>query len=236
MRIPRKITPCPIASSVAEIRFTSNSPADAVLGLAVAGLRHEFKGYQKLPIADLPSAVRDQERDLEYAPHYELHSDKYMMRVGPKCFSVAHKGEYPGWSELGPTIVRLMTMFFKTSIIKEISRGSIRYTNFFASDVFDHLVANLTLENKPLNSNETMLRTIIRWEGLSHILLVTNTAEKDGLRGSVLDIDTLYSGQTEGIIADYAGILERLHQAEKSLFYSLLKPGFVASLNPEYEV
>lgn len=234
MKIPKKITPCPIVSAVAELRFSTDLPAEVVLGSAFPLFREEFSNFEKLPITDVPSFVRDQQPDLEFAPYYQLRSDKFMVQVGPKCFSVLPVGEYPGWGAYGPTTVRLFQKFLGAGIVKKVIRTSLRYTNFFAGDVLSNLNVQVTLDEKPLKATETVIRSLTEWAGFPQILQITNTAKQNTTIGTLVDVDTLLLTVPDGFSDQYPYILESLHAAEKSLFYSVLKQSFVETLSPEY--
>jgi uncharacterized protein (TIGR04255 family) len=242
LKIPRKITPCPITTVVAELRFQSALPSDAIFGAIYPSFRDEYPTTDKLPVTDIPSMIRENDPNLEFQPHYHLKSDKYFLQVGPKVFSIVRFGEYLGWAEFGLIVIGAMQKFLNLGVAKTITRTSIRYVNFYPDDVFNHINATLTIGDIQLRSGETTVRTLIEWDGFTHILIVSNIAENQQVnngiitktKGSILDIDTLLTKCDSDFVKNYRTLLEEMHKAEKSLFFSILKPEFVATLKPEY--
>ncbi|MDZ7755504.1 TIGR04255 family protein [Rhodohalobacter sp.] len=85
MKLPAKIEPCPILESVIEVRFSSNEISEAIFGLFQREIRETLPKYERLGILDLPEAIRRQEPNLKYKPHFKFTSDEYDVNLGPKC-------------------------------------------------------------------------------------------------------------------------------------------------------
>jgi uncharacterized protein (TIGR04255 family) len=127
-------------------------------------------------------------------------------------------------------------------VAKTVLRASIRYTNFFSFDIFGKLNARFSVADQSFNSSETMVRTVLDVGGYQQILIITNTAvynepRNGGMKpsaGSVIDIDTLLVTPQKDLTREYPVLLDKMHEAEKKLFFALLKTDFVATLHPEY--
>ena len=104
MDIPTKITPCPIVEAIAELRFVTNLPDDAVFGVIYNKFHDEFEGPEKLPVLQLPEAIRSQDPKLKYSPHYKFNKGDYIMQVGPKVFSLANVNDYVAWDRFSEKI------------------------------------------------------------------------------------------------------------------------------------
>lgn len=231
---------------VAEVRFESALPADAIFGAIYPSFKADFPITARLPPADMPSVIRDSHPNFQFQPHYQLKSDKYMIQVGPKTFSFVRVGDYTGWADFGKTALATISNFFQLNIAKDITRTSIRYINFFeGADIFENL-NKVALEFGPikLRSVETMVRAFVEWEGFQHILLVSNKAENQKIDnngivtkaiGSIIDIDTVPLNYEGDIVKGYSDLLARMHLSEKSLFFHLLTPQFIETLHPEYK-
>ena len=89
MTLPKQITPCPINQAVVEIRFNSSLPPDAIFGVVFNKLKDSYKDEGGLPILQIPAAVRNQDPNLLFQPHYKLVKDHYILQVGPKVISLA---------------------------------------------------------------------------------------------------------------------------------------------------
>ena len=72
MDIPTKITPCPIVEVIVELRFEADLPDEAVFGVIYSSFRNETGEIEKLPILQLPEALRSTDPNLIYKPHYRL--------------------------------------------------------------------------------------------------------------------------------------------------------------------
>ncbi|HTA29241.1 MAG TPA: hypothetical protein VK731_02075, partial [Candidatus Cybelea sp.] len=59
MRLPYKISPCPIKEAVAEIRFHATVPDQAVFGIAYQALAPEFQNPEALPTSIFPAEMRN---------------------------------------------------------------------------------------------------------------------------------------------------------------------------------
>ena len=115
MQLPKKITPCPIAEAIVEIRFDSNPdiPADAIWGIIYNSFKEEysFKSIEKLPILQIPEPVRLNDPALIYKPNYKLSNEKFIFQIGPKVISLASAPNYIGWR-----------IFSETPVVRTISR------------------------------------------------------------------------------------------------------------------
>lgn len=92
MKLPRKISPCPIVDAVSEIRFETNIDNSAVFGIIYNVLRKDFQNVEKLDILQLPEHIRDNDEKLKFKPHYALvDKDKfYRVSIGPRVLSVSY--------------------------------------------------------------------------------------------------------------------------------------------------
>jgi uncharacterized protein (TIGR04255 family) len=69
MKLPKKISPCPIVEAIIEIRFDASLPGDAIFGIIYNMLKDEYTNLEKLPILELPDAIRTTDPNLMYSPH-----------------------------------------------------------------------------------------------------------------------------------------------------------------------
>ena len=51
MKLPVTISPCPIVEAVAEVRFETLVPEDAIFGLVYQTLKTDFPKVETLPVA-----------------------------------------------------------------------------------------------------------------------------------------------------------------------------------------
>lgn len=239
MKLPKRITPCPLIDAVVELRFDSSLPPDAVFGMAYGRLKETYSKVEKLPILNLPDMIRLKDPDLIFQPYYKLSGDQFVVQIGPKVLSITSPGEYSGWEAFFAKIKETYDVIKPIGIIKTVTRLGIRYINFFDFDIFEKINLRISLNDQPLSAKQTTVRLEIQDERFGHLLQVVNNVTVEGKpkgprKGSVIDIDTHMEGRFEDFFDSMEDFVSDGHQAEKQLFFSLLKPDFLASLKPEY--
>ena len=244
MKLPKSISPCPIRDAVCGVQFESGVPADAVFGIVYQALKKDFPKAAPLPILSLPVEIRNADKDLAFQPHYRLLSEALTVLVGPKVISVGMRGEYPGWSALSQRIRHILQGFYETGVASQSVRLGLRYISFFDFDIFPHIQLRITVQDTSWDGEGTFFKTILSGTGCKSLLQVgkgMQILKKPGEKGSpketgsIVDIDS-FTTETAG---PFLQVLDRFlgsaHETEKELFFRLLKPEFLATLNPVYE-
>jgi uncharacterized protein (TIGR04255 family) len=239
MKIPKKITPCPIAEAIFEIRFDSDLPGDAVFGIIYNEFKSEFKNLTKLPILQLPDPIRTKDPNLIYSPHYKLQNKNFILQVGPKVLSLVNIKEYCGWDLFSKKIEKTFTKISKTGVIKTPTRIGLRYVNFFENlDIYEKSNLKLLLNSEPFNASHIDLTANVPTKYCISRVKMANKAiigiEGKKLDGSIIDIDVEYKKAFENFFEHSREIAEIAHEDEKIIFFGLLKDKFLKSLNPEY--
>jgi uncharacterized protein (TIGR04255 family) len=237
MRLPKTISPCPIKEAVAEFRFDSDVPPDAVFGIAYQSLKKDFSDVKQFPIASLPQSIRLSDPNFIFQPHFRLENETSVVSLGPKVISVGIRGDYPGWETFSQRIRGTFAQFNESGITTKPLRLGLRFISFFPYNIFSHLQLKITLDNEALEGEETHFKTVLAKPSHKTLLqigkgfaLVGNPNQP----GSVIDIDSFTTEITGGVIPALETFLTEAHQTEKELFFRLLKPEFLASLNPVY--
>lgn len=238
--VPKRITPCPIAESVIEVRFDTDFPADAVFGVIFERVKANYPKLIRLPILQLPAPILASDLELKYKPHYRLVSkDKTAVQIGPRTISLVASGEYPGWVAYSEKFRDLISLTEKAGVIKTITRLGLRFINFFeGQNVFEKITLNLRTNDTPFESDELYIRSVIKLNGFNNTLQISNGAKwKVGngeKKGSIIDIDVVKIG-TLGLKDVAEATLEQAHAVEKRIFFGLIKDDFLKnSLKPEY--
>lgn len=240
MKLPKSISPCPIVEAVFESRFQTDTPEEAVVGMVYQALRKDFPKMSALPLASLPQQMRKADPELTYQPLHRLEGEHMVLLIGPRNFAIASKGEYLGWQGYCADALHVFKTIAATGIFQKIERFGLRYISFFEGDVLSNLTLSVQLQGTEIQGGESFFRTILQWKGCSCHLQVgkdLKLSNRDGKTGSVVDIDAfVQSPITSGRLLDDAkSFLDTAHHAEKDLFFTLLKPEFLATLSPTYE-
>ncbi len=89
-KLPLSINPCPIIEAIFEIRFESSFPGDAIVGIVYNRFKAEFQNVTQLPVLQLPAAIRTQDPNLKFSPHYKIENNNFIIQIGPNVFSLAN--------------------------------------------------------------------------------------------------------------------------------------------------
>jgi len=234
MRLPKKINPCPILDALIEIRFSTNIERDAVFGLIYNALHIDFEKVDKLPIMQLPDQVRASDPSLKFKPHYRLSNENIVLQVGPEVITISSFPKYTGWSSFSSKIYDILEKVQRIGIIDSIVRIGIRYINFFEQNIFDNINLKVTLSQNTIDYKNTVIRTEISQDDYKSTLQIANNANHNNKSGSVIDIDTFLDDNIDDFFQRKKEIIDKGHEKEKELFFSLLKEEFLNTLNPEY--
>lgn len=238
MKIPKKITPCPITEAIVEIRFDSEAPPDAVFGIVYTALKDTYPKNEKLPILQLPEILRNKDPNLIFKPYHKLTNENFIIQVGPKVLSISNINTYVGWDEFFGKIQDCLSKVQSLDIVSKVFRIGIRYINFFDFDIYDRVDLQLLLKGTQFKTSQLVLRAEIPSGDFLSILQIVNNAEVQiggvSKKGSLIDIDVILQKDFEGFSKDMEGIVQNGHIEEKKLFFTLLKDEYIETLNPEY--
>lgn len=238
MRIPKRITPDPIIEAVVEIKFEPKVPPDAILGLVYRKIEDKYKNIQKLPILQLPDEIRTRDSNLRYQPYYKMTHGNFVFQIGPRVLSLS-VAKYPGWDSFAQEINYIYNQCNDSRILDKIVRLGMRYIDFFDSNMFKHCLLSLYLQGRDFSEQATALHTQVAHDKYVSDLRISNmaTVTKEGKNreGSIIDIDTYVDDPKFIVNNPLPELLDSQHKIAKELFFSLLKPDFLETLNPEYE-
>lgn len=237
---PLQIDPCPIREAVAEIRFETKIPPDAVFGVVYNELSNLYGVLEPLPIIQIPEAVRSMDQNLIFQPHYRMRRQNFVTQVGPRVFSVAMMQPYSKWETFLKEIRDVFQKIGSLGFIESVIRVGLRYINIFEIDILSELNLSLTIIDNEITSEEAVIRTVLPKDDFSVSLSVVNKANlidsivKMG-NISVIDIDVFSEKKSNDFFKEINGNFEKAHSLEKEIFFGLLKPDFLSQLNPVYE-
>jgi uncharacterized protein (TIGR04255 family) len=241
-KLPISINPCPIVEVVAEVRFQTSLPPQAVPGVVYESVRTHFPKMVTLPAASIPEEMGKIDPNLLYQAHYRLEGgDRGIILVGPHNVALGPKSvPYPGWPNVGNDVKTAFEPIAAAGFITRIERFGLRYINFFEGNVLPKLALSFIIAGTPAIALGTTFRTIVDEEGCKVLLQIANgvalinAPEK---MGSIVDVDCFAElpSNSGDLNRSFSVFIENAHAAEKRLFYRLLKPDFLQSLNPTYD-
>jgi uncharacterized protein (TIGR04255 family) len=238
VKIPIKIDPCPIIDANIGISFEPNIVYDAVFGIVFNAIKARYPNVNQLPILQIPSEVRHKDPNLISQPHYKVTNDTYSVLIGPTGLTLGSSIKYVGWETFLKEIVYLFDEIGKLDVIKKVQRLGLRYINVFDFDIFDKIVLKVQMGDRPLISKNAFVRAEIQSDNYVSTLQIANQAsgniQNKSFAGSIIDIDTYTVQSLDNFFSTYSDLIIHGHDEEKKLFFSLLKPDFLQTLNPQY--
>lgn len=241
-KYPTKITPCPIVETTIDIVCTFTVPKEAVIGLIYNQLVNVYGGedihIEQLPICNIPEEIRRQDINLKNKPTHQISCLEGILFIGSSSLSFGILPPYESWIKAKTFISKVIETIKFSSIIKDVSRTSIKYLNFFENNIFEETNLNITLCGQQINYPSTVFRTEIPSNGkFVDILQITNgvhiknPALKLNADGSLIDLCIVCDKVSIDILKD---VIDDCHQEAKKLFFDLLNEKFLNSLNPEF--
>lgn len=242
MQIPVKITPDRIRDSIVQVFFQSSVPTEALVGIFYRPLTKSGWKYANRPNEVVPSkglviefASSTQHFFLKDEVRFQLHNNH---SIAFNC-----NKEYIGWERYGVIIKEVLNDIFKSGVVLSFVRIGIRYISEFPDiDILDKLKFKISFPSSENISNSSYRLAF----DLGDIIKTVNIASKIPARTSfikqdkeidyisMLDIDVVKKSLSVADPQELWKEIEELHREEKEMFFSLLDPDFLASLNPQY--
>ena len=242
--VPKRLRKEPLLEAVWEIRFTSDreSVAELLPGLIYKAIDIEFPKIERLPVADLPSAIVQQDEKLRYVPTVRLEGSPYSIQIGEHVVSLSCRLPYTGWGNFQPKIMELAEILKETSLVTRPERFSLKYIDIISLPVSPSLKplrVVVKLGTHDLTSNHVQLRTELRENGFLHIVQIISSAQAvlstgERFEGLLLDIDTICQREPGEFWSDFPPLLDQAHQLNKNLFFHILTEETINHLEPEY--
>jgi uncharacterized protein (TIGR04255 family) len=242
IRLPDHIDSCPIAESVLEIRYNSILPSDAIFGIIYSKIMNYFSGAkpESLPILQIPEAVRQNDPNLIYQAHYKLFKKNLGMTIGPRSIVFSCLKPYVGWESWNSFFIPILNDIGDTGVFTQIERLGLRYINIFQGNILDKINLNLVIGSKQVVEESTNIRSELLEDGFIKILQIVNRVAVQippkTINGSLIDIDCvkLLNVDFESFISEFPRLIDLAHMYEKQLFFGLLTPSYLSSMNPVY--
>lgn len=235
MKLPIFIEKCPIVDALIEIRFESEVNTNAVFGLIYGAIIQNYPGsVVNLPIMQLPEAVREKDPALKFKPLYRINNKNIIIQIGPDVICISSPIPYIGWSLFKQHVCKILYLINTNgAIIKKVTRIGHRYANFFDNNMLNNITMGFNMTDG-YDFNNIMITTQVKDNDFQNTIQFSNSAIYNQNKGSIIDIDTFKQYSDNYFLENAEKEIEKAHQCEKKLFFSLLKADFIESLNPKY--
>lgn len=188
-------------STVEECVFDMNfeSTAMAENFLSIIAKMDDFEDIIKLPLHQLPEAMRKNDPNLKFQPMYEIRSKTnidYKIMLGDNLIglSLISADRYTSWkNSFFLKVQELFSMIIESGKINKINRIGLRYVDFFEGEnVFQTGKIGVNINGNKKNDKKMFLRIEDNIDGISYIKTITNNTQYKtyATPGSIIDIVT----------------------------------------------
>jgi uncharacterized protein (TIGR04255 family) len=220
-----------IVEAIVDIFFESTTLPEIFLTI-ILGI-DTFDTMTKLPISQIPEAIRKSDPNFRFQPLYEIRSNsnkEYKIMLGDGVIGIAINGAYKGWEDsFYPQIQRLFQTILESQKMTKINRIGMRYINFFPHEnIFETGKVKVTIDNHEANTKTMFLKIDDCVGTFSYSKTITNDQNylnRD--EGSIIDIVTFL--ENDSIALDNKSIFESINQ-----LHALSKEKFKEVVNDEY--
>lgn len=239
--LPKKLTHDSIVEAVFEIQFEHSEVGELLVGkIAADPIWAEYQ-TQRLPIADFPAQLRDQEASFRYQPISQLNRKEpgEIVKIGHRVISLHVLAPYPGWTKFSERLAGMVSSLFRATSSVRINRLGLRYINALTAvhgmkSIWDLNFDLLVAGERPI---EAVLTAFKITADDSHAGQVS-IASPSYVQGSTVpdavafvDIDIFTPSAPGSMDADaVSDWLHSAHEIEKSAFFSLWRDEILTPL------
>lgn len=247
-RLPVKLHNDPIVEAAFEIRFQSKMEAvsDLLPGMLFTKFKDHFGTPKRLPIAELPRQILESDVNLRYQPRLKMEGERFSIFIGDRVALVNCVRPYSGWVEFRSLILDVLEKFKEIDFISTVERLSLKYVNLLEAsspqEQFARVKVAANLGDYRLTDWPTSFRTEITDEGIINLVDVKSRAtvtikkkgQSEALKGLLVTIDSIHR-LPENFWENRADLINKIHQTEKKLFFSLLTEKTVEQFGADWE-
>ena len=234
--LPKKLKVDAIVEAVLELRFEPDPHAIVELLIGRLADTERWKSFNqvRLPVADVPSALRQADPNLRYQPLFQLvaRDGSVFIAIGSNVLVFSRRGKYPGWDVFGPELNAATDRLYEILPSAKVSRIGLRYINALLSTAHQiNSVADLDLDIKVAKKALTKnVNLNYKDENKNGLEIMTRVASVDIAEGAVpenatviVDIDVYTrNGYAASDAATVKQCIKDAHDAEKLSFFGLL--------------
>ena len=247
MKLPKTLDREPLVDAVFEVRMGGAPQLADLLPGALFGQLTPKPKLQRLPAAEIPQPIRDQDPNLAFSPVSRLDWGEFTISFGDRNLVIACKLPYPKWPAFKEAILGIVEKVAQVGIAGPVERYSVKYVNLIQAPTLAEQIAkiNMAVRVGDVEAKDDHLSVQVhRNEGDTlHIMSVVTGAQgamPDGktVFGAVVDIDSIRTAHFSDFGAFAAQLepaVESLRQANKTKFFSCLTEATINEMGPKYD-
>ena len=226
----------PIIEAIFDIRFSSpNRGFSSILlgNFSSAQYKERFPELERLPVSDLPLAIRQTDPNLRFQPEFRLQGHSETLLIGNQIFGFTIQAPYIGGDSFIEKILKLLDDISELNEAVNVHRVAFRYMNLIefakgADSDFDQIKFSGTIADFDLTKHNTLVKFEFADEDIKHIIqvrshaTVTNSLTNTTTNGLLLDIDTALSSNLSEFWENTADIVKRLRASERDMFEKIM--------------
>jgi uncharacterized protein (TIGR04255 family) len=246
-KLPTKLLKGPLVDAAFEIRFEGAIPLSTILP---GHLYSQWGGssIERLPQADIPEQIRNNDPNLQYAPLIRLKFDKFFISISDRSLQVSCRYPYPGWALFEEKILKTLNTTNSINLVGPVVRYSLKYTDVLPNELMeypsDYLNAKIAIGGRDIDIAKVNFQTEIQEGEAINLLQIAGRVDAQILEtgepksGLLIDIDSIRQIDNTPLadfIASAKVNLTSLHAINKKMFFDCLSEKGLAVLEPSFE-
>lgn len=247
MKLPKALEREPLVDAVFEVRMGGIPHMADLLPGALFGKLDPKPILHRLPAAEIPQPIREQDPNLAFSPVIRLDWGEFAISFGERNLIVACKLPYPKWPAFKDAILSVVAKVAQVGIEGSVERYSVKYVNLIQASTLSAQITkiNMAVRVGDVEAQDDHLSVQVhRNEGDTlHIMSVVTGAQgkmADGntVFGAIVDIDsirTTHFSDFEAFSAELEPAIESLRQSNKEKFFNCLTETTIKEMGPSYD-
>ena len=248
---PLVIHPDNLKDTIVELRYDGGIPFEILLGFVYRALDSSYFFTNRPPITNQAkrTVLTGDTVQIELPQGQKIFfNDKIKLELRPNSFVFNCLDKYIGWKEYYAEIERALSQILQVEEIQNIKRIGIRYISEYVNENIDSITQfNFAFGIPEIKSNTYLFRTEFEWLTKERVILNlkhnapsivpkdNNSFEQSSENVYVIDVDVISDNLNLLGISDILAEINRVHEIEKKIFFTVLKPEYLKILNPVYE-
>ncbi len=232
--LPLRITPHALLETLVEVHYTARTHPELALGAFHNAVQPEY-AYAR-PVQQLLEGLLAIQQQQE--PVFQGEQVQFRVRTGSLAFTTV--GEYPGWAAYFGQIQHIVTRLFATGEIAAFSRVGVRYVNALPGVLLnERLRVRLPQLDPTLPTSAASTFYQATFQEPPERRLVLTLADQQQVIGraglhALFDVDVIIDAPPTNHLSALFTRIDDAHTREKQVFFGLLDPHYLQSLQPEY--